>query len=106
VRHDPRRTRKLQLKLPLKRFDIFTSSSIAHAEIPLYLKVKLAFIDDRRSRLLRDEMEKEQRAARDLAAATQAAIPSSNPTPPETSMPGSGHVLGLPMINEEILDSD
>jgi len=54
-------------------------------------------------------MEKEQRAARDLAVAKQAAIQqssSSDPTSPETSMPGSGHVLGLPMINEEILDSD
>jgi len=72
-------------------------------------KVKLAFIDDRRSRLLQNEMEKEQRAARDLAVAKQAAIQqssSSDPTSPETSMPGSGHVLGLPMINEEILDSD
>jgi len=77
-------------------------------------KVKLAFMDDRRSRLLRDEMEKEQRAARALAAARQATR-QELPTiaTPESAMPGSGHVLGLPMTNpdespvyEEILDSD
>lgn len=71
-------------------------------------------MDDRRSRLLRDEMEKEQRAARALATARQATI-QELPTiaTPESAMPGSGHVLGLPMTNpdespvyEEILDSD
>lgn len=46
------------------------------------LQVKLAFMDDRRTRLLRDEMEKERRAARDLAAAEQAqtAIQELSPT--------------------------
>ena len=65
-------------------------------------------MDDRRSRLLRDEMEKEQRTARDLAAARQAAVQESSPPPPERPMPGSGHVLGLPIddpVYEEILDS-
>jgi hypothetical protein len=40
-------------------------------------------MDDRRSRLLRDEMEKERRAARDLAAsaAEQAAIQELSPSP-------------------------
>lgn len=64
-------------------------------------------MDDRRSRLLRDEMEREQRAARVLTAARQ----DSPPSIPENVMPGSGHVLGLPMANpdeppvyEEILD--
>jgi len=37
-------------------------------------------MDDRRSKLLRDEMEKERRAARDLAAAEQAAIQELSPT--------------------------
>ena len=62
---------------------------------------------------MRDEMEKEQRIARDLAAARQAAAiqePSaSHSTTPEHTMPGSGHILGLPTIDpvyEEILESD
>jgi len=74
-------------------------------------KVKLAFMDDRRTKSLRDEMEKEQRAARGVAAARQA---SPHPITPENTMPGSGHVLGLPTTNpdtppvyEEIIgDSD
>jgi len=78
-------------------------------------KVKLAFMDDRQSRLLRDEMEKEHRAARTLAAAREAAIQASSSTDstPETAMPGSGHVLGLPVTNPdeppvytETLDTD
>jgi len=75
-------------------------------------KVKLAFMDDRQSRSLRDEMEKEQRIARDLAAATQAAVQessASHSTTPEHTMPGSGHILGLPTtdpVYEEILESD
>ena len=82
------------------------------------LQVKLAFMDDRLERLQRDKMEKEQREARELAAARQAAIrelsPSHSTTHESAAMPGSGHVLGLPMTNpdeppvvyEEILDSD
>ncbi|KAF8165309.1 hypothetical protein B0H34DRAFT_688679 [Crassisporium funariophilum] len=60
-------------------------------------KVKLAFMDDRRTRMQRDEMEKEQRAARALLASRQAAqqLPTPRSTTPEGSMPGSGHVLGL-----------
>ncbi|KAF8812478.1 hypothetical protein BYT27DRAFT_7087790 [Phlegmacium glaucopus] len=81
-------------------------------------KVKLAFMDDRRSKLLRDEMEKEQRAALALTAARQVAIQELSPnishsTTSESAMPGSGHVLGFPMTNpdeppvyEDILDSD
>lgn len=77
----------------------------------IVFQVKLAFMDDRRSRLLRDEMEKEQREARALAAARQAtAIQESSPShsaAPERPMPGSGHILGLPMTNlDEPLDSD
>jgi hypothetical protein len=78
----------------------------------IVFQAKLAFMDDRQSRLLRDEMEKEQRTARDLAAARQAAIQESSPshsTTAEIPMPGSGHVLGLPIDDpkyEEILDSE
>ena len=45
----------------------------------IVLQVKLAFMDDRRSKLLRDEMEKERRAARNLAAANEAAIQELSP---------------------------
>jgi len=45
-------------------------------------KVKLAYMDDRRSKLLRDEMDKERRAAREIAAAEQAvAMQELSPTP-------------------------
>ncbi|KAF8974533.1 hypothetical protein BDZ97DRAFT_1774075 [Flammula alnicola] len=37
-------------------------------------KVKLAFMDDRKAKVLRDEIEKEQRAARAAAASRQAAL--------------------------------
>ena len=51
----------------------------------IVLQVKLAFMDDRRTRLLRDEMEKERRAARELAAAEQAAIQQElSPSPTTT----------------------
>ena len=57
----------------------------------IVLQVKLAFMDDRRSKLLRDEMEKERRAARDLAAANQAATTSSiqELSPPHSIAPES-----------------
>jgi hypothetical protein len=87
----------------------------AHADTNIF-QVKLAFMDDRKSKLLRDEMEKEQHAARSLAAARQTAIQGLSPshsTTSESFMPGSGHVLGLPMtdpdeppVYEEILNRD
>ena len=50
-------------------------------------------MDDRRSRLLRDEMEKERRAARDFAAAEQAAtireLSPSHSTTAEMKAPDS-----------------
>ena len=70
---------------------------------PLLFQVKLAFMDDRRTKLLRDEMEKEQRAARGIAAARQAAVQELSPRliTPENDMPGSGHVLGFPTTNPD-----
>lgn len=60
-------------------------------------QVKLAFIDDRKTKLLHDQREKELRAAR---AARQAESRETSPTiqqsvssPPTTHMPGSGHML-------------
>ncbi|KAF8076433.1 hypothetical protein FPV67DRAFT_1618182 [Lyophyllum atratum] len=64
--------------------------------------VKLAYMDDRKSKLLHDEREKERRAARAAAIARQAELQGNPPivttresaTPsPTTSMPGSGHTL-------------
>jgi hypothetical protein len=47
-------------------------------------RVKLAYMDDRQTKLLRDQMEKERRAARELAAAKQAAIQQELSPPPST----------------------
>ena len=44
-------------------------------------------MDDRRTKLLRDEMEKERRAARELAAAEQAAIQQELSPSPTTATP-------------------
>jgi hypothetical protein len=68
-------------------------------------KVKLAYMDDRKAKIMRDELEKEQRAGRAIAAANRAALQATSPRPgsssPETSMPGSGHILGLTSIDED-----
>ncbi|KAF8913935.1 hypothetical protein CPB84DRAFT_1757953 [Gymnopilus junonius] len=66
-------------------------------------KVKLAYIDDRRTKILKDELEKEQRAARALAAADRAAVQATREESeaPETSMPGSGHILGLTSTDDD-----
>jgi len=68
-------------------------------------KVKLAYMDDRKAKILRDEIEKEQRTARAIAAANRAAVqlpsPSLQDSSPETSMPGSGHILGLTSTDDE-----
>jgi hypothetical protein len=80
------------------------------------MQVKLAFMDDRRTKEQRDEIEREQRAARAvqsaLAASAAAALtspsprvrsstPDSDPESENSRMPGSGHVLGPPTINRE-----
>ena len=63
----------------------------------LYEKVKLAFMDDRRTKMQRDEIEKERRAARAAslvqAALTQETTPVSPSTSASLTMPGSGHTL-------------
>ena len=55
------------------------------------IQVKLAFMDDRQTKLLRDEMEKERRAARELAAAKAAVqeLSPSHSTTPEMKAPDS-----------------
>ncbi|KIM46147.1 hypothetical protein M413DRAFT_305023 [Hebeloma cylindrosporum] len=78
-------------------------------------RVKLAFIDDRKTKEQRDEIEREQRAARAVQAALAAAAaastspsprarsstPDSDPEAENSRMPGSGHVLGPPTTNRE-----
>lgn len=76
-------------------------------------------MDDRKSKLQRDEREKELREARAVAAAKRAAqqqtAPEAGSTPPPPSasdrMPGAGHVLGLtaedpPAYHEDEDDED
>jgi hypothetical protein len=56
-----------------------------------FIQVKLAFMDDRKSKLLRDQREKQQREAREATAARRSHDP---PSPaPAVVMPGSGVVL-------------
>ncbi|KAJ7283621.1 hypothetical protein C8J57DRAFT_1293078 [Mycena rebaudengoi] len=71
-------------------------------------KIRLAFEDDRKRKLLRDQMEKEQRDARAASAAQRAALRETAPTAPpdqdgdeddeaeepDDLMPGTGNVLG------------
>ncbi|KAK0453681.1 hypothetical protein EV421DRAFT_1765788 [Armillaria borealis] len=66
-------------------------------------KVKLAFIDDRKSKIEADEREKVLREARLAAAAVRGSEPSTSPEPSRSQqvMPGSGHVLGLDMPPED-----
>jgi len=56
-------------------------------------KVKLAFMDDRKSRMLRDEMEREQRGARAAAAAQREAAKAAKPRTNDNAMPGGGQTL-------------
>jgi hypothetical protein len=56
-----------------------------------FIQVKLAFMDDRKSKLLRDQREKQQREAREATAARRS---HDSPSPaPAVVMPGSGVVL-------------
>jgi hypothetical protein len=76
------------------------------------MQVKLAFIDDRKTKEQRDEIEREQRAARALQIA-QPATPTLSPPrrlsftadheseSEDHRMPGSGHVLGSPITNRD-----
>jgi len=78
-------------------------------------QVKLAFMDDRKTKMLHDEREKERRAARAAALARQAELQASAPTTrdsstpsPTRNMPGSGHTLSNdgPPPYEPSTDSD
>jgi len=61
--------------------------------------VKLAFLDDRRTKMLRDERERELRMASEAAQGSRnssraGGVPSSPPHEPSSShMPGAGHTL-------------
>lgn len=56
-------------------------------------------MDDRKSKTIRDEMEKQQRMARAAAGASHASTPRLASLSPTREMPGSGHVLN-PSIAE------
>jgi hypothetical protein len=67
-------------------------------------KVRLAYEDDRKMKLLHDELEKERRDARIAAAARRAATRETAPEEganeedeeeEDNGMPGTGNVLGL-----------
>jgi len=63
-------------------------------------------MDDRKAKILRDEIEREQRTARAIVAANRAATQAlSSPGPrspsPQNLMPGSGHILGLPSAEQD-----
>ncbi|KAG7449173.1 uncharacterized protein BT62DRAFT_929155 [Guyanagaster necrorhizus] len=67
-------------------------------------KVKLAFMDDRKTKLDADQREKALREARlAAAAAARGSEPSKSPEPSPSKqiMPGSGHVLGFDMLPED-----
>lgn len=64
-----------------------------------FQQVKLAYMDDRKSKLIRDEIEKQQRTARAAAAASHASTPRPASSSPTREMPGSGHVLS-PLVAE------
>ncbi|KAG5722273.1 hypothetical protein E4T56_gene10012 [Termitomyces sp. T112] len=69
-------------------------------------QVKLAYMEDRKTKQLRDEMEKEVRAARAAAPAHRAESRETSQSPPPTvHMPGSGHTLSAeagPPYDEQI----
>jgi hypothetical protein len=54
--------------------------------------VKLAFMDDRKKKLLHDELEKERRAAA-VSSAQSPSVRQQSGTPEDIQMPGSGHLL-------------
>lgn len=69
-------------------------------------------MDDRKTKMLNDQREKERREARAAAAARHAAESSANPpAPPSPSndargMPGSGHVLGMERPSYDVDQDD
>jgi hypothetical protein len=52
-------------------------------------------MDDRKKRLLWDQLEKERRAAAALSPQSPAAARERSGTPEDIRMPGSGHLLGV-----------
>ncbi|KAG6890352.1 hypothetical protein C0992_002177 [Termitomyces sp. T32_za158] len=59
-------------------------------------RVKLAYLDDRKTKQLKDEREKESRVARAAALAHQVESQETSASlshPPAVHMPGSGHTI-------------
>jgi len=73
-------------------------------------KVKLAFMDDRKTKMQRDEIEKERRAARAASLAQAALVGEAIPMSPSTSasltMPGSGHTLDGPPPDDDLVQDE
>jgi len=74
-------------------------------------KVKLAFMDDRKAKSVRDQIEREQRAGRAEAAARRAALEAEKAAReaalvPEVDMPGSGHVISGGHDSPEEMDEE
>lgn len=65
-------------------------------------------MDDRKSKMLRDEMERQAREARLIYAANYSVLHETapEPVPDATPMPGSGHILGIHAYNEDNDHSD
>jgi hypothetical protein len=86
--------------------------SSAHFEKPIHLyeQVKLAFMDDRKTKMQRDEIEKERRAARAASLAQAALVGEAIPMSPSTSasltMPGSGHTLDGPPPDDDLVQDE
>jgi hypothetical protein len=67
-------------------------------------------MDDRKTKMLRDQREKELREARAAVAVRQAELRESSPVPsspsPTDGMPGSGHILGMNTDDPPSYDDD
>lgn len=83
--------------------------------INILSKVRLAYEDDRKMKLLHDELEKERRAARIAAAARRAATREAAPEEganeedeeeEDNGMPGTGNVLGSSSPPNESIPSN
>lgn len=55
----------------------------------------LAFMDDRKTKMLRDQRDRHNREARALRSSSEETT-SPSPAPPSAEMPGNGHVLSSP----------
>lgn len=74
------------------------------------IQIKLAFLDDRKTKMMRDRREREGREARAAAQQAVQASPIGSPTPssPGRDMPGVGHnLVTLSSAHEDgAVDSD